>query len=417
MKAPSSISSRSMMTICLSKPAMKKGWEIKKIGEVCTIFNGGTPDTNVPEFWDGEILWITPKDMGKLTSEYVSDTSRKISELGLQKSSAKLIPINSILLSTRAPIGHLAINVKVITTNQGCRGIVPNDDLDTRFLYYFCFKSVDLFNDLGTGTTFKELSKEALSSIKIPIPPLSEQKEIVAILDEAFAVIDRAKSNIEKNIANANALFHSRLIEIFSHSDGYWEEKKLGDVCIVERGCSPRPIKKYLTNSDDGVNWIKIGDVAENDKYVWRTQQKITKEGAKKSRFVDVGDFILSNSMSFGRPYIMKISGYVHDGWFVLRLSPELNPDYFWQLLSSPILKKQFEDLAAGAIVKNISGDLVKKAIIPIPPLEIQRQIVKETEKMNFVLSDLQKKYQQKLNNLDQLKKSLLQKAFAGELT
>ena len=96
-----------------------------------------------------------------------------------------------------------------------------------------------------------------------------------------------------------------------------WEIMKLIDVCLVERGSSPRPIKDFITNNEDGVNWIKIGDTKEVDKYIYTTKQKITKIGAEKSRYVKEGDFILSNSMSFGKPYIMKTNGYIHDGWFV----------------------------------------------------------------------------------------------------
>lgn len=186
---------------------------------------------------------------------------------------------------------------------------------------------------------------------------------------------------------------------------------------MVERGSSPRPIKKFLTQSEDGVHWVKIGDVNEGDKYVRETKQKITKEGAKKSRFVDIGDFILSNSMSFGRPYIMDIQGYIHDGWFVLRLPKNINADYFWQLLASPYLKEQFNSLAAGAIVKNISGDLVKKALVPIPSIEEQEKIFLETEKIKMQTSNLIELYEHELNNLEEFKKSILQKAFAGELT
>ncbi|MEE9337743.1 MAG: restriction endonuclease subunit S, partial [Methylococcaceae bacterium] len=239
-------------------------------------------------------------------------------------------------------------------------------------------------------------------------------KQIVALLDQAFTAIDKAQANIETNINNAKELFQSKLNDIFSQG---WEERTLGEACVVERGSSPRPIKSFITDSDDGVNWIKIGDVGENDKYVRTTKQKITKEGAEKSRFVDIGDFILSNSMSFGRAYIMAIQGYIHDGWFVLRIPKEINSDYFWQLLSSPYLKNQFNQLAAGAIVKNISGDLVKKAIVPIPPLEKQIQIYEETDLLSKKIEEVVTKYETKLQNLEELKKSILQKAFNGELT
>ena len=112
---------------------MKKGWEVKQLGEVSEIINGGTPDTKVERFWDGNKLWITPKDMGQLTKIYVDDTLRKISEEGLKYSSAKMLPVNSVILSSRAPIGHLAINTREIATNQGCKGIVPKKQLSSLF--------------------------------------------------------------------------------------------------------------------------------------------------------------------------------------------------------------------------------------------------------------------------------------------
>ena len=155
-----------------------------------------------------------------------------------------------------------------------------------------------------------------------------------------------------------------------------WVEKTLGEVCVVERGSSPRPIESYLTDSLDGVNWVKIGDTKNVNKYICSTKQKITKLGAEKSRRVDPGDFILSNSMSFGKPYVMATSGYVHDGWFILRLLESIDTDFFHYLLSSDFVQAQFMSLAAGSVVKNISKDLVKRAILPIPPLPEQKRIV-----------------------------------------
>ncbi len=117
--------------------SLPKGWEVKKLGEVCDVINGGTPKTGNTEYWSGNIKWLTPKDMGKLANKYVDDTSKKITTLGLQKSSAKLIPANSVILSTRAPIGHLAINVFEMATNQGCRGIIPGKSISNKYLFYF----------------------------------------------------------------------------------------------------------------------------------------------------------------------------------------------------------------------------------------------------------------------------------------
>jgi len=133
---------------------MKQGWEVKRLGEVSTIINGGTPKSQIPEFWNGEVLWITPKDMGKLKGRTVAETPRKITELGLKKSSAKLIKANSVILSTRAPIGHLVINLKEMATNQGCRGIEPSNELFTEYLFYFLSGQKEELNALGVCRTF-----------------------------------------------------------------------------------------------------------------------------------------------------------------------------------------------------------------------------------------------------------------------
>lgn len=154
-----------------------------------------------------------------------------------------------------------------------------------------------------------------------------------------------------------------------------WQTKKLVDVCEIERGGSPRPIDDYLTSDPGGINWIKIGDTKNVTKYITKTEERIRPEGAKRSRMVYEGDFILSNSMSFGRPYIMKTSGCIHDGWLVLR-QPKVDQDYLYHVLSSDLVFRQFDRLAAGSTVRNLNIGLVKTVEIPFPPLPEQRRIV-----------------------------------------
>ena len=249
-----------------------------------------------------------------------------------------------------------------------------------------------------------------------PLPPLPEQQRIVTLLDEAFDGIATARANAEQNLQNARALFESHLQSVFSQRGEGWVDRTLNQICIVERGSSPRPIKEYFTTAADGVNWIKIGDTEEGGKYVYSTGQKITSDGAKQSRFVKEGDFILTNSMSYGRPYIMKTTGCIHDGWFVLRLNVSLDSDFFYYLLSSPVVQSQFARLASGSVVKNISGDLVKQTVLPIPPLDQQHAIAKKVQELSVETQRLESIYQRKLAALDDLKKSLLHQAFNGQL-
>jgi type I restriction enzyme S subunit len=197
----------------------------------------------------------------------------------------------------------------------------------------------------------------------------------------------------------------------------HWEVKRLGEVFIIERGGSPRPIEDFITTDKNGINWIKIGDTKNVTKYIHHTQEKIKPEGAKRSRIVNEDDFILSNSMSFGRPYIMKTSGCIHDGWLVIRKNEIINNDFLYYILSSNSLFQQFSNLAKGSTVKNLNIEAVKKAIIQFPPLAEQQTIVAKIEEL---FSELEKGKEQLETALAQLKvyrQSLLQAAFTGKLT
>lgn len=160
-----------------------------------------------------------------------------------------------------------------------------------------------------------------------------------------------------------------------------WPLVEIGELCAVERGASPRPINEFVTDSPDGVNWIKIGDAKVGSKYITETKQRVTPEGAAKSRRVQPGDFLLSNSMSFGRPYIMATDGCIHDGWLLLREhSGRLDKDFLYQILGSKPVLAQFERVATGGVVNNLNSELVRKVKIPLPPLDLQREISAEIE-------------------------------------
>ena len=188
-----------------------------------------------------------------------------------------------------------------------------------------------------------------------------------------------------------------------------WEYKKLGEVCTIERGGSPRPITDYITDSEDGINWIKIGDAQEGSKYITSTKEKIRPEGLKKSRFVHKGDFIFSNSMSFGRPYILKVDGCIHDGWLVIHDDKEVFiKDYLYYILSSPIMYAKFSQLAVGGVVNNLNSSLVRKVTIPLPPKSTQLSIVSELDKIN----ELIRLKKEQLKDYDNLAQSIFYEMF-----
>ena len=395
---------------------MNKNWEIKRLGEVCDFQNGfafksktfkesGIPVVRITNIQNEKL------DLSKIVYIDPSDYNKDLRRYEIKKDDL-LIAMSD---ATTGKIGIHTTDEKLLL-NQRVGKFEPKPVLDKTFLFNFLITKVEESLAISAGAAQPNLSTLQIKNFQIPIPPLPEQKRIVTILDKAFSAIDKAKQNALGNLKNAKEVFESYLQNVFENKGDDWVEKKLGEVCVVERGSSPRPIKKYITESIDGVNWIKIGDTKGIEKYLYKTKQKITKEGSKKSRYVNIGDFILSNSMSYGKPYIMKTDGYIHDGWFVLRLPNDIYTEFFWYLLSSPYTMKQFSTLASGAIVKNISGDLVKKTILPIPPLSEQKQIVQKLDALSAETKKLEGIYQQKFDDLQELKKSILQKSFNGEL-
>lgn len=398
---------------------MNAGWKVEKLINVSREITDGSHFS--PKTTDRGYPYITVRDIEDDIINF--DNCKHINETDfnqLVKNGCKPRR-GDVLFSKDGTVGKVALidYDKDFVVLSSLAIIRPDNQLiDSSFLKYMMKSPSFLEEAIGkkTGAAIRRIILRNLKSINIKVPPITEQRRIVSILDEAFEGIAIAKANAEKNLKNARALFESHLQSIFAKRGTGWVDRTLDQICIVERGSSPRPIKKYFTTNSDGVNWIKIGDTQEGGKYVYSTAQKITPEGAKQSRYVKEGDFILTNSMSLGRPYIMKISGYIHDGWFVLRLGDNIDSEFFYYLLSSPIVQSQFQTLAAGAIVKNISGDLVKKAILPIPPLQHQQALVKVIAAFSEEAQRLESIYQQKVAALDELKRSLLNQAFSGEL-
>ncbi|EAJ9351017.1 restriction endonuclease subunit S [Campylobacter coli] len=191
-----------------------------------------------------------------------------------------------------------------------------------------------------------------------------------------------------------------------------WKWKSLGEIFNIERGSSPRPIKEFLTDKEDGINWIKIGDI-KNQKYLYKTEEKIIQEGLKKSKLVIEGDLLVSNSMSFGKPVIVKLQkGAIHDGWLLLKEKMNLNKEYFYYLFSSNFMYSFLSYQASGSTVKNLNIDKLKQIEIPLPPLKEQERIVGILDESFAKIDESIKILEQDLLNLDELMQSALQKAF-----
>jgi len=361
---------------------VKAGWELKPIGEVCQVVNGGTPKTRVATYWDGEHQWITPAEMGKRATPYVSETARTLTDDGLINSSARLLPPLSVILSSRAPIGHLVINNVPMATNQGCKGLVPSKSVHYKFLYFYLASIVSLLNELGTGATFKELSGGKLKEVPIPLPPLPEQKRIVAILDEAFTSIDTAKKNTEKNLKNARELFESFLNLVFAQAWTTCDLVPLAEITtdITDGDHMPPP------KTASGVPFITIGNINKETRKIDFTDTFMVPheyiKTLKPNRKPKKGDVLYTVTGSFGIPVLvdadMEFCFQRHIG--LVRPSTDIDSEWLYYLLLSPQVFKQAVEGATGTAQKTVALKILRNFIVPKVPLPDQRSAV---EKLN----------------------------------
>lgn len=276
----------------------------------------------------------------------------------------------------------------------GCSGDVLaveiNDQysklLESRFLYYILSSdSFFTFNQQNAkGTKMPRGDKEAILRYPVPVPPLEVQHEITRTLDKFTALEAELEAELE---ARQHQYTYHRDILVAPHNSS--QLVKLGAVSRIARGASPRPIRQFITDST-GVPWIKIGDVPPGGKYITSTVQHISEDGATRSRRIKPGDFVLSNSMSFGRPFISKIDGCIHDGWLVISdYEKTFDQDFLYHVLRSSPIQKDFTQRAGSGTVRNLNSTIVGATLVPAPPIDQQRDIVDLLDKFDLLVNDL----------------------------
>jgi type I restriction enzyme S subunit len=415
---------------------MKKGWEQRRIGDVCDVVNGGTPKTGVSEYWDGQHLWITPAEMGKRASAYVSDTERKLTDAGLRDSSARLVPPFSVILSSRAPIGHLVINTRPMATNQGCKSLIPRRDVEHKYLYFYLSSIVDFLNSLGTGATFRELSAGKLKDVSIPVPPLPEQQRIVGILDEAFAGLATAEANAARNLQNAREIFDSHLHAVFSQRGEVlqeggpeaaattkgWVRRRLAELTTkIGSGATPQGGEANYKRS--GISLIRSLNVHDCE-FRLKDLAFIDETQARQLDNVSVEpwDVLLNiTGASVARCCIVPndlLPARVNQHVSILRpIAHELSPQFLQYLLVSGDYKNRLLTAGDGGATRQaLTKSQLQDFEIEIPPLPEQRRIVEELNDLRRQAAKLDKVARQKQSALAELKKSLLHTAFNGDL-
>ena len=394
---------------------MREGWQIRPLGEVCEIYNGGTPSTNIPEYWDGGIQWITPKDMGRSKDMYVSHCERTISQEGVEHSSTKVLPERSVIVSSRAPIGYVAINEVPMATNQGCKGFVLGKEIYPEFLYYFLLSSTDLLNKLGTGATFKEVSGKKLAGIELPFPSIPEQQRIVNILDREFAKIDALKANAEKSLQAAKDLFQATLKKELEPKEG-WISATLGKLYDVRDGTHDSP--KYVSEGYPFITSknLKDGKVDMSDvKFISQNDYEKINERSK----VDIGDVLFAMiGSNLGHPAIVEEEpNYAIKNVALFKVPPSQSSRLLLFLLSSDKIMEVMNKEKNGSSQPFVSLKYLRNFVVSIPETRNEQEnLAMSIQSISDRHKQLQQNYQKALTLCDDLKQALLRKAFNGEL-
>ena len=390
-------------------------WPMVKLGDCCQVVSGGTPKREISEYWNGNIYWVTPKDLSQLSGIYIDSTPERITELGLKKSSATLLPKQSLLFSSRAPIGHLAITTTEMATNQGFKSLIPNSQADVKYLFY-CLKyfKTELEN-LGNGATFKEVSKKVVENYQIPLPPLPIQKQIAEVLEKA----DTLRQQCQQMEQELNALAQAVFLEMFGaptkNAKGF-KTSLLGNIAYVQIG----PFGTMLHKSDYVTGGIPLINPTHISKSQIIPSYELT---ITKSKYLELpqyqlkeGDIIMGRRGEMGRCAIVtgKSAGYFcgTGSLFVRPNQQKVRSRFLNDFLSSAPVKRWFEEQSLGATMPNLNKGIVNNLSVPLPDLA-------EQLKYEHVLSNLSgrlENYRDLKAEIEHNFNSLMQRAFKGEL-
>ena len=379
---------------------------MKKIKDICTVVSGSTPKTNVDEYWDGNIKWITPAELNE-DSFYLYDSVRHITELGKAKTGLSYMPQGTVILSSRAPIGKVAITGCEMCCNQGFKNLICSDAIFNEYLYYFLKSKTDYLNSLGRGATFKELSKSIVENIDIKVPALDKQKEIAGILGKVYELINLRKQQLSK----LDELVKARFVELFgdpmTNSNGY-VLKKYGDLFELNAGGTPSKQKsEYWDNGT--ISWIG-SNMCQNTVIYENDGNYITEEGLKHSsaRMFPVDTVLIALvGATIGKTALLKFETTTNQNVLGVRGIREsgYTPEFVFYYTQG--LYQKFLDIGDGGFSMASKG-FISELPVPVVDLALQEQFaafVKQTDKSKLAV-------QKSLEELETLKKSLMQQYF-----
>ena len=332
-----------------------------RIEEICEVISGGTPSTKVAGYWNGDIIWLTPKDLSNTTTKWISRSSNKITKDGLDNSAARMLPINTVLLSSRAPIGYLALAGKQLCTNQGFKSMICNTNyILPEYLYYYLHTKVEELNSISTGSTFKELSSSLLKNYVVSIHDLTTQQHIVDIL----GTLDEKIENNERIIDYFESTMEILFLQMLNNQAGEWSKKSLTDIAEYTNGLA---MQKHRPVGDFSLPVVKIRELSQG---AIDSNSEMADPSIDKKFIIDDGDVIFAWSGTL----LVKIwcGGKAGLNQHLFKVTSTQYPLWFIYLWTKQHLKK-FQNIAQGKAVTmgHIKREDLEKSTVLIPSIEI----------------------------------------------
>lgn len=361
-----------------------------KLGDICEIVSGSTPKTGISEYWDGDVKWITPAELND-DSYIINDSVRKITELGVQKTGLSPFPAGTVILSSRAPIGKVAIAGCEMYCNQGFKNLICSEKINNKYLYWFLRGNTGYLNSLGRGATFKEISKKIVASIELSVPGLHQQEEIVRQLEKVNDIIRLRRQELQK----LDNLIKARFIEMFGNENNSkkWDIVNVEDVANVQVGVVIKPSQYYMDESN-GVRAFRslnigAGYIKDSD-WVY-----FTEEGHRKNykSILKENDLLIVRSGAPGTACVVTKKYEGCNAVDIIIAHPDcekVNPYYLCTYTNMPYGKRQIEEGTGGAAQQHFNVGKYNKLKLALPPIELQNEFaafINQTDKSKVVWS------------------------------
>ncbi len=413
-------------------PELPVHWDVVRLKNVSKIVSGATPKSSAKANWDGTINWVTPAEFGD--EMYIGESIRKITKTGLESCAASLVPIGSIILSNRAPIGSLGISSVELSTNQGCKSIIPTN-INNYFLYFVMTLQKENLNVLGNGTTFRELATPSLRNYKIPLPPKVEQdkiasqlfeenKKITHFIQTKQRFIELLKEQRQSIITNAVTKGIDDKVKmketVLGEIPEHWEVRRLATIGRFSKGGNIS--RAELIYTDDGVPAILYGDLyTKYDIVAEYIINRITKETASESVELKKGDLLFTGSgetkEDIGKCIIFNNNEPAYAGGDVIIFKQEIFDSHFISYSqNSSIAKYQKAISSKGEIIVHTYGSKLRDVLMPYPPtIEEQKQIVEHIKTETRTLEIAIEKAEREIELMKEYREAMIAEAVTGK--